>query len=260
MIIYRLCNLPEGIENHIIEDSKRDFKIITSYTLVNGCVDGYFYKKINMSKVRERYNGNYVELLIEYYKKLCKIIKCNEMIEVFDYKDDVYEVLKQIDSKRILCDNNDITFEEIKKLLIIALEGIERLERNGDVTLGIDSAIWNYTKDGIFFDYDPPKILRGESLFITPNEDYRKRVLYRNFNYNGMRANTLGTVFLGNENWNFNITSLPLGYAEELIDIFLNSLSKNEDVEKYKQYIFGEKDIQDFDKHPINIIRKELRK
>lgn len=213
-----------------------------------------------MPKVRQRYNGDYVKLLIEYYKRLSKIIKCNKMVEIFEFERDVYEVSKLIDNKKILCDNNDITYEEIKRLFVMALDGIERLEWDGDKTLGVDSAIWNYTKDGMFFDYDPPKILRGESLFITPDEDYRKRVLYRNFDYNGMRANTLGTVFLGNENWNFNITNLPLNYAEEMVAIFLSSLTKKEDVEKFKRDIFGNKDVDDFDKHPINIIRKELRK
>ena len=260
MIIYKQCILPDNLENHIIEDSKKEFKIITSYTLVNGCVDGYFYKKINMPKVRQRYNGDYIKLLIEYYQLLSKIIKCNELVEIFEYNKDVYEVSKLIYGKDILCNNNDVTYEEIKRMLIMALEGIGKLEHDGDKTLGIDSAIWNYTKDGTFFDYDPPKLLRGESLFITPDEDYRKRVLYRNFNYNGMRANTLGTVFLGNENWNFNITNLPKNYSMELIDIFLSFLTKNDDVERFKHYIFGSSDMDEFDKHPINIIRKELRK
>ncbi len=260
MIIYKKCTLPNNLEKHIIEDSNKEFKIITSYTLVNGCVDGYFYKKITMPKVRQRYDGNYVKLLLEYYQLLSKIIKCNELVEIFEYNGDVYEVSNLINSKDILCDNNNVTYEEIKKMLAMALEGIEKLEYDGDKTLGIDSAIWNYAKDGTFFDYDPPKLLRGESLFITSNDDYRKRVLYRNFNYNGMRANTLGTVFLGNENWNFNITHLSNNYVMELIDIFFSFLTKKEDIERFKNDIFGSNDINEFNKHPINIIRKQLRK
>lgn len=260
MILYQKEKLPDKIEQHIIEDSKKDFTPITAYTLVNGCVDGYFYKKINMSKVKERYDGNYVELLIGYYEKLNKIIKCNELLGIFAKNEEIFEISRLIDNKQILCDNNDITYDEMKELFILVLQGIQRLEATGDKTLGIDSAIWNYTKNGIFFDYDPPKILKGDSLFITPDEDYRKRVLYRNFNYNGMRANTLGTIILGNENWNFNITDLPENYAYELIDIFLNSLIRTEDVERFKKEIFGNDDVKTFEKHPINIIRKELRK
>lgn len=259
MILYRTEQLPDGIEKRIIEDSKKSFNSITAYTLVNGVVDGFFYKKINMPKVKERYDGDYVQLLIEYYEKLKKLVECNKMVELFSEDDSVYEISHLLDNKKILCDNNNVTFSEIKNIFYKALEGIQKMEYNGDRTLGIDSAIWNYTKEGLFFDYDPPKILRGESLFITPDEDYRKRVLYRNFNYNGMRANTLGTIILGHNNWNFNITNLPPNYVEELISIFLESL-KEEDKEKYIKEIYGEKDVKTFQKHPINIIRKELRK
>ena len=46
MILYKSEKLPEKLEERIIEDSKKDFNPITAYTLVNGNVDGYFYKKI----------------------------------------------------------------------------------------------------------------------------------------------------------------------------------------------------------------------
>lgn len=160
-----------------------------------------------------------------------------------------------------MCDNNDVTYEEIKSMFQDSLNGIKRLENSGDITLGIDSAIWNYSKDGIFFDYDPPKILRGDSLFITENDDdYRKRVLYRNFNYIGMRMNTLGTIILGNKNWNFNIVDLPYNYVEELLDILFVSISDTKIVQKLKDDIFGSKYASEFEKHPIDIVRKELRR
>lgn len=260
MILYKNGKLPTNIESKIINDSQKEFDVITAYTLVNGNVDGYFYKKINMPKARARYDGNYVKLLIEYYEKLKKIIKCNKIIEIFFDGEDVYEISELIDNRQILCDNNDISFDEVKKMFCIVLEGISNMEYYNDKTVGIDSAIWNYTKTGLFFDYDPPKILRGESLFITPDDDYKRRVLYRNFDYNGMRANTLGTIILGNQNWNFNITDLPKNYVNDLITIFMNSITDNEVKKIFEEQIFGDKDVIDFDKHPINIVRKELRK
>ena len=260
MILYKSEKLPEKLNEKIIEDSKKEFVPITAYTLVNGNVDGYFYKKINMPKVRNRYKGNYVQLLIEYYSKLSKLIPCNKLLEIFSNGEDIYEVSNLIDISSILSDNNNISFEEIKQLFYKVLDGINILEYNGDITFGIDSSIWNYTKNGIFFDYDPPKILRGESLFITPDEDYKQRVLYRNFNYNGMKANTLGTIILGNSNWNFNITELPKHYVTELINIFLESIKNIEVREQFREQIFGDEDVKIFKKHPINILRKELRK
>lgn len=260
MILYKSEKLPEKLEEKIIEDSKKEFKPITSYTLVNGSIDGYFYKKINMPKVRNRYNGDYVHLLIEYYLKLSKLIPCNKLIEIFSDGDDVYEISNLIDNNTILCDNNNISFTEMKELFCKVLDGINRMEYDGDKTLGIDSAIWNYTKSGTFFDYDPPKILREDSLFITPDDDYKKRVLYRNFNYNGMKANALGTIFLGNSNWNFNITELSKFYVNDLITIFLESIENIEIREQFRNQIFGDEDVKTFQKHPINIVRKELRK
>ena len=260
MILYKDGTLPDGIEARIIDDSKKEFNPITAYTLVNGKVDGYFYKKINMDKVRSRYNGNYAQLLIEYYLKIRKLVLSNKIMEIFSNDGDVYEIANYINPEKILCDNNDIKFDEMKRLFAKALEGINRMEYQGDRTLGIDSSIWNYTKDGLFFDYDPPKILRGNSLFITPDEDYKKRVLYRNFDYIGMKANTLGTVILGNINWNFNITELPDTYAYDLVAIFLESIENKEDRERLRNEIFGDQDVKTFTMHPINIVRKELKK
>lgn len=261
MIIYQSEDIPETLENRILKDSMKQFNSITAYTLVNGFVDGYFYKKINMAKANDRYKGNYAELLLEYYMRLKEFIRCNKLIALIQVKKDLYEVSRIIELNKILCDNNDVTYEEIKSMFQDSLNGIKRLENSGDITLGIDSAIWNYSKDGIFFDYDPPKILRGDSLFITENDDdYRKRVLYRNFNYIGMRMNTLGTIILGNKNWNFNIVDLPYNYVEELLDILFVSISDTKIVQKLKDDIFGSKYASEFEKHPIDIVRKELRR
>ncbi len=262
MILYQKDSLPSNIEKNILEDSKKDFKPITAYTLVNGIVDGYFYKKLNVPKINERYNGNYISLLIEYYEKLKKYVNCNKMIGIIQNNGDIYEISRLINNDKILCDNNNVTYDEIKKIFINSLQGIQKLEHSMDYTLGIDSAIWNYTKDGIFFDYDPPKINRkNSSLFITSGDiDYKRRVLYRNFDYIGMRTNTLGTIFLGNENWNFNITNLPNNYVDELINIMLSSIEEKKIINNLEEQIYGMSDMDEFDKHPINIIRKELKK
>lgn len=257
-ILYKSEILPKSIEENIVEDSKKKFVPITSYTLVNGNVDGYFYKKINMEKVKERYSGNYAELLIEYYHRLKKLVNCNQLFEIFCDGDSLFEISNLLDNDRILSDNISVSYEEIKNLFIAVLYEIEKMEFYNDINLGIDSAIWNFTIDGVFFDFDPPKILKGDSLFTTKSEDYIKRVMYRNFNYNGMRANALGTIFLGNSNWNFSIKNAPENYAEELVTIFINSLKNEKDY--YKNSIYGNKEISDFSKHPINILRRELRK
>ena len=262
MILYQKEFLSNNIEKKILKDSQKDFKPITAYTLVNGTVDGYFYKKLNVPKIKQRYNGNYINLLIEYYEKLKKYVNCNKIVGIIQNDDDIYEISRLIKKDKILCDNNNVTYDEIKKIFINSLQGIQKLEHSKDSTLGIDSAIWNYTKDGIFFDYDPPKINRKDSsLFITSGDmDYERRVLYRNFNYIGMRTNTLGTIFLGNENWNFNIINLPNNYVDELINIMLSSIEEKNIINNLKEQIYGMSDMDEFDKHPINIIRKELKK
>lgn len=261
MIIHEFKKIPKGLQKEILKDSKKDFNSITAYTLVNGCIGDYFYKKINMPKVKERYSGDYVKLLIKYYERIKKYINCNELYAICNIDNDIYEIAKRLPEKRILCDNRDITYDEIKNIFLVALNGIQKLEKGQEFDLGIDSAIWNYTKDGVFFDYDPPKILEGDSLFITKNdEDYKKRVLYRNFNYLGMRTNTLGTIFLGNENWNFNIDHLTSKNVIELIDIMLESINNKQQKEMLLKQIYGDVEVNEFDKHPVNILRKELRK
>ena len=55
MILYEEEKLPLEIEDKILIDSRKDFKPITSYTSVNGYIDDYFYKKLNMVIIRSRY-------------------------------------------------------------------------------------------------------------------------------------------------------------------------------------------------------------
>lgn len=261
MIIHEFKKIPKGLEKQILKDSIKEFNPITAYTLVNGCIDDYFYKKINISKVNERYSGDYVKLLVKYYNRIKKYIECNELYAICNIENEIYEISKRIPEETILCDNRSVTYDEIKFIFQNALFGIQRLEAGQEFDLGIDSAIWNYTKKSVFFDYDPPKILEGDSLFITKNdEDYKKRVLYRNFNYLGMRTNALGTIFLGNENWNFNIENFTKKNVVELIDIMIESISDENEKNMLLGQIYGDFDITDFDKHPINILRKELKK
>lgn len=261
MIIHEFKKIPKGLEQKILNDSKREFNPITAYTLVNGCIDNYFYKKINMPKVKERYYGDYVKLLITYYSRIRKYIDCNKLYAICNIDGGIYEISQKIPEERILCDNRIISYDEIKFVFQKALEGIQKLEFGNELDLGIDSAIWNYTKDGLFFDYDPPKIIEEDSLFITKNDvDYKRRVLYRNFNYIGMRTNTLGTIFLGNENWNFSIENFTSENVDELINLMLESIVDEQEKEKVMLQIYGDFEINEFNKHPINILRKELRK
>ena len=261
MVLHEFKTISKNLEKEILKDSLKEFNPITAYTLVNGCIDDYFYKKINIPKVKERYSGDYVKLLIKYYKRLRNYINCNELYAIYNIEGDIYEVSKRLDEETILCDNRNVTYREIKFMFQNALSGIQKLEKGQEFDLGIDSAIWNYTKDAVFFDYDPPKILEGDSLFITKNdEDYKKRVLYRNFNYIGMRVNTLGTIFLGNENWNFNIENMTAENVVELIEIMIESINNQEQKNILLEQIYGDFNVDDFDKHPINIIRKELKK
>jgi len=84
--------------------------------------------------------------------------------------------------------------------------------------------------------------------------------LYRNFNYNGMRTNALATILLGNNGNNFKITNYSKDYVYELINILLLSINNSDDLKKLESELFGLDDLNDFNKHPINIIRKELKK
>ena len=261
MIIHEIEKIPRGIEKKIIIDSKKAFIPITSYTLVNGCIDDYFYKKINMDKVKKRYSGNYADLLLKYYKSLSRCIKCNQLCALILSGNDLFEISKKIESDEILCDNRVVTYKEIKDIFINALIGIKKLENSNDRNIGIDSSIWNYTKRGIFFDYDPPKILGVDTLFTVKGDlDQEKRTMYRSFDYIGMRMNSLATIILGNSAWNFKIENLPENYIDELIDIMFESINDLDKINDIKKQIYGEEEMVDFSNHPINIIRKELNK
>lgn len=261
MILYEEEKLPLRIEEKILIDSHKDFKPITSYTSVNGYIDEYFYKKLNMAKIRNRYNGDYVSLLIKYYKLLKKYVLCNKLYGIISNNGDLFEISKRIDDSDILCDNRIISYEEVKNIFIKALEGIRNLEFSDERNIGIDSSIWNYSKKGLLFDFDPPKLLEKDSLFIAPGDlDQEKRTIYRCFNYIGMRMNTLATIILGNNAWNFKVKDLPDDYLNDLINILLSSIDDIDQSNIIRELIYGEDVINDFNNHPINIIRKELKK
>ncbi len=261
MIIYENEKLPKGIEEKIIIDSHKDFQPITSYTLVNGCIDEFFYKKLNMAKIQNRYKGNYASLLIRYYESLQKYVLCNKLCGLIAKDNELFEISKRIDESRILCDNRIVLYKEMKWIFEKALEGIQSLEFSHEKNIGIDSSIWNYSKDGLLFDFDPPKILENDTLFVAHNDlDQKKRTIYRSFNYEGMRANSLATIILGNSAWNFKIKDIPHNYLEELIDIMLQSIENKDMANAVRNLIYGENEINDFSNHPIKIIRKELRK
>lgn len=53
-----------------------------------------------------------------------------------------------------------------------------------------ETAIWNFTIDGVVFDLDPPKILKNDidSSFTRKDDtDHKKRTLYRSFDEIGMK-------------------------------------------------------------------------
>lgn len=261
MIIYENEKLPLGIEEKIIKDSHKEFTPITSYTSINGCIDEYFYKKLNMDKIRNRYKGDYASLLIKYYELLNKYVQCNKLYGIISNGNDLFEITKRIDEENILCDNRSILFKEMKWIFEKALEGIRNLECSNEKKLGIDSSIWNYSKEGLLFDFDPPKIMNENSLFTVPGDlDQKKRVIYRCFNYIGMRMNCLATIIIGNGAWNFKIIDLPDNYLQELLEIMLQSIRDDYQLNMIKNELYSEEFNNDFNNHPINIIKKELRK
>lgn len=75
-----------------------------------------------------------------------------------------------------------------------------------------------------------------------------------------MRTNSLATIILGNSAWNFKIKDIPHNYLEELIDIMLQSIENKDKANAVRNLIYDENEINDFNNHPIKIIRKELRK
>lgn len=259
MEVIRLNNINDEYILKILKDSDKKFDSKTSFTLVNGIVDQYFYKKLNMNKINSVYNGDYIDLVINYYNKIKKYVNFNEMVGIIKNNDDIITISNKISDEKFLANGNSFKFAEIRNLYLKILNYINILENTGQNELGLETAIWNFTIDGIFFDYDPPRLNINNSLFTRKgDDDHFNRTFYRNFDYEGMRTNLLATLFIGNGT-NYNISDLHSDYHSLLIFDLLDSIEDKRSKMELENKLFNMCDYS-FNKHPISIIKKELLK
>ena len=237
----------------------------TSNCQTKGEVNGVFFKKLNTTKIEKLYGGDYLSLFNEYYNLLQGRVKTNKIIAMLYKDNDIFEFSQLIAEEKFLDNANIFQWDDISNLFDVILSEINaciNYNRSSKIKLGIETAIWNFTIDGILFDLDPPKLLKEtEDTSFTRKEDINhiKRTIYRSFDETGMKTNLLVTLILGEKHNSFIIKNKPNNYLIILLKKILDSYDREEDRKKLVENLYNGVSVNEiFVDHPIEILRREL--
>lgn len=237
----------------------------TSNCQTKGEVNDVFFKKLNTTKIKKLYSGDYLSLFNEYYNLLQGKVKTNKIIALLYKDNDIFEFSQLIDKEKFLDNANVFQWDDISNLfdiILLEINACVNYNKSSKIKLGIETAIWNFTIDGILFDLDPPKILKKtEDTSFTRKEDINhiKRTIYRSFDETGMKINLLVTLILGEKHNSFIIKNKPDNYLIILLKKILDSYTKEDDRKKLVENLYnGVSANEMFVDHPIEILRREL--
>ena len=237
----------------------------TSNCIAKGKLNNIFFKKLNLKKIRELYNDDYLLLFDEYYTILNKIISTNRIFGIIQNEQGIFEFSELLDETKLLDAGNSFEWIEILNLfdkILIDINACTEYNNINEEKIGFETAIWNFTIDGVLFDLDPPKILKNniESSFTRKDDiNHTKRTLYRSFDEIGMKFNLLVTLMLGEKHNSFIIKNQPSNYIEILTEKIIKSSTNN----LKKKWIIdnmvnGIPEKENFIGHPIEIVRREI--
>ena len=237
----------------------------TSNCQTKGELNDVFFKKLNTSKIKKLYSGDYLSLFNEYYNLLQGKVKTNKIIALLYNDNDIFEFSQLIDKEKFLDNANVFQWDDISNLfdsILLEINACVNYNKSSKIKLGIETAIWNFTIDGILFDLDPPKLLKKtEDTSFTRKEDINhiKRTIYRSFDETGMKTNLLVTLILGEKHNSFIIKNKPDNYLEVLLWKIINSYDDESKKEKLVENLLNGVSINDnFIGHPIEILRREF--
>lgn len=237
----------------------------TSNCLIKGSSNEVFIKKLNITKINSLFKGDYLLLFDEYYNVIRNLVKTNNILGIISYDGNIYEFSKLLDKNKFLDDGNTFEWQKILELfdkILFEINNCIRYNYNKTEKIGFETAIWNFTIDGILFELDPPKILKNkEDTSFTRKEDINhiKRTIYRSFDEIGMKTNLLVTLILGEKHNSFIIKNKPENYIEILIDRIIKSFTNNTVCEKFIINLRnGISKTDNFIDHPIEILRREI--
>lgn len=220
-----------------------------------------FIKKIDVAKIREVYNGNYCKTWEKYYDVISKIFNCVHTYGIYDIDGEIYEVYDRLNNKLFLENGNIFNWEDylslFKKILIDIQKFANRESENGDI-IGIESTMWNFTIEGKFFDFSPPRYMenKNSSIFTRKNDiDHYKRTFYRSYTPLGMKLSTINSAICVVKNGEVNVKDLPIDWQQQLLKILFDNCNYYE-YSKIYNYLYNNVSLdENFSKHPLMILK-----
>lgn len=218
----------------------------------------YFIKELRKERIVFS-PKKYIQLYQEYYKKLNLAIKTVDSYGMWYIDNKLIEIQPFIDSKNIMMHGTLLEWETLKKTFNFILNDIDKLHDKygtGDFSpVGIETAIWNFSKDGYLYDFNPVR-LYDENCFFTRSDDSAmiEKTKFRNFTPFGMKVNLLATIGIAVKNKDFILENNPNSWFTDLKAILRDNLQQRS-VEKVE--ILDQK--MDFPRwHPMQIINNFL--
>jgi len=240
------------------------FKENNKYSFVSGLCfysDLLVIKKINVEKVRNLYNGNYCDFVMKYYNKIKEIIPTVPLHDSFYLDNSIYEIQELVLDSKLLESGSLFEWEEILKLynkILKYIDDITYYNIIGNVKVGLDTSIWNFTIDGRNFDFSPPRMIleNGSSMFTRLNDqEHYRRTYYRNFDSEGMKLNLTVTLFNAILNNKILINNININWKEEIVSILAENVSGDM---KYQITSKNLEETYEFRKHPLKLLKEMI--
>ncbi len=231
----------------------------------------FFIKALNAEKLHRLYGGDYGLLWGRYIKKVLPVVSCIPVLGLLEVAPGHY--LDISNYCRTVVDDvaETLKWDQIYSCFCSIVNSVESLSIqypgrvDGSVSVGIDTAFWNFSVDGKLIDLHPPRFETDEAIgrtaiFSRPGEtEHFKMLRYRTLTVEGMILNALATVVMKSvETTTLAARGIVTGKRiDELVGVLLDFVGRhggNSWRNRVEHLITnGEKDAE-FRKHPANIL------
>lgn len=275
--IIKLTDFQIDFEKVLVEnvnnDSKKNQSSFTDYSYTVRCnPKPLFIKVLNINKIKHLYNGDYFPIWETYYDKLSSTISHIKTLALIELNDGKYIDISEFIDNDVKSLLNSLSWEQIQNCYCSILKSIYQVsekwpaKNKNFVTIGVDTAFWNFSLDGKLIDFHPPRLNinnHAPIIFSRINDDdHYKRTIYRNLNVEGMRLNLFATTVMKILEFKETYEKMPEGWVNQLLYLLLNNVELAEG-KKYRDYLYkiimyGNFE-KNFSKHPITILQELKR-
>lgn len=244
-------------QNHFISSQNTSF--MNAYQVFDIDNKKIFIKRINKEKIKEVFQDDYIKTWDIYYNTIKQYFDSVKTYGIYEIDNNIYETYKYLEKDKFLSYGNNFDFEDLISTIKKIYNSINNLLESAHAgSMGIETVIWNFTIDGILFDFSPPRYLKNKTASIftrVGDSDHYQRTYYRNYTSLGMKLSVINSVIAITSQKEI-IVELPSNWKNILFDIFATSCNQKE-YQEVINYLFNKTILkEEFSKHPLKILKK----